>query len=190
MAKKTVATLQTGGGKDYIKCIKAVKNKKKQGYALDLGCGAGVDSKYLAKNGFKVIAVDNSSDAIKQAKKTCKELSVKVVKADIVNFKIEPDKYSLIISWNTLPFLRKKEAKKVLESIKKGLKKEGLFIFSIFGENDDWKDKKQMSFWNLEEFKKKMKGVEFVELIEKQKKDSSATGQVKFWHLIQGVIKK
>jgi hypothetical protein len=35
MAKKTVATLQTGSGKDYIKCIKAVKNKKKQGYAFE-----------------------------------------------------------------------------------------------------------------------------------------------------------
>ncbi|MGM0496493.1 MAG: DUF4295 domain-containing protein [Bacteroidota bacterium] len=35
MAKKTVATLQTGGGKDYIKCIKAVKTKKKQGHAFE-----------------------------------------------------------------------------------------------------------------------------------------------------------
>lgn len=35
MAKKTVATLQTGGGKDFIKCIKAIKNKNKQGYAFE-----------------------------------------------------------------------------------------------------------------------------------------------------------
>jgi len=35
MAKKTVATLQTGSGKDYVKCIKAIKNKEKQGYAFE-----------------------------------------------------------------------------------------------------------------------------------------------------------
>lgn len=35
MAKKTVATLQTGSGKDYIKCIKAVKNRSKNAYAFE-----------------------------------------------------------------------------------------------------------------------------------------------------------
>ena len=35
MAKKVVATLQTGSGKEHIKCIKAVKSKDKQGYAFE-----------------------------------------------------------------------------------------------------------------------------------------------------------
>ncbi len=35
MAKKVVATLQTGSGKEHIKCIKAVKNKNKQTYSFE-----------------------------------------------------------------------------------------------------------------------------------------------------------
>ena len=35
MAKKTVASLQTGGGKDFIKCIKAVKEKDKKAYTFE-----------------------------------------------------------------------------------------------------------------------------------------------------------
>lgn len=35
MAKKTVASLQTGGGKDFIKCIKAVKEKDKRAYTFE-----------------------------------------------------------------------------------------------------------------------------------------------------------
>lgn len=35
MAKKTVATLQTGSGKDFIKCIKAVKEKDKKAYSFE-----------------------------------------------------------------------------------------------------------------------------------------------------------
>ena len=34
MAKKTVATLKTGSGKDFTKVIKMVKNKDKGGYAF------------------------------------------------------------------------------------------------------------------------------------------------------------
>ncbi|UKN01712.1 DUF4295 domain-containing protein [Paracrocinitomix mangrovi] len=34
MAKKTVATLQTGGGKEHTKCIKMVKNEKTGSYTF------------------------------------------------------------------------------------------------------------------------------------------------------------
>lgn len=34
MAKKTVATLQTGGGKEHTKCIQFVKNEQTGGYSF------------------------------------------------------------------------------------------------------------------------------------------------------------
>ena len=34
MAKKTVASLQTGGGKEHTKCIKMVRSEKSGGYTL------------------------------------------------------------------------------------------------------------------------------------------------------------
>lgn len=34
MAKKTVASLQTGGGKEHTKCIKMVKNEKTGAYSF------------------------------------------------------------------------------------------------------------------------------------------------------------
>ncbi|MFW5916750.1 MAG: DUF4295 family protein [Bacteroidota bacterium] len=35
MAKKTVASVQSSAGKDFIKCIKAVKNKQKGTYSFE-----------------------------------------------------------------------------------------------------------------------------------------------------------
>jgi hypothetical protein len=35
MAKKTVATLQTGSGKDFIKCIKPVKDSERNTYTFE-----------------------------------------------------------------------------------------------------------------------------------------------------------
>ncbi|MFA5297335.1 MAG: class I SAM-dependent methyltransferase [Lutibacter sp.] len=173
---------------DYL--VDIVKKGEVSGLALDLGCGAGVDAKYLAENGFKVIAVDNNIDAINKTKKVCEGLDVEVIESNITNFKIEPEKYSLIIAWNTLPFLKKEETKQILKNIKKGLKKDGLFVFYILGEKDGWSNKKNMSFWNLDEFEKFMKGAQFVELYEKRKQEPAATGQSKFWNSIRGVIKK
>ncbi|MEO9532085.1 MAG: DUF4295 domain-containing protein [Crocinitomicaceae bacterium] len=34
MAKKTVASLQTGGGKEHTKCIKMIKNEKTGAYTF------------------------------------------------------------------------------------------------------------------------------------------------------------
>ncbi len=162
----------------------------KERQALDLGCGAGVDAKHLAQNGFIVTAVDNDDCAIKQTAENCRDLNVITEKEDIYNFKIEKNKYSVIIAWNSLPFLDKKRVENVLKNIKDGLVNNGVFVFSIFGKNDDWKDRENMSFWDLEEFKKFMADFKFVELYEKQKEEAGATGNVKFWHLIQGIAKK
>ena len=35
MAKKTVASVKSAAGKDYIKCIRSVKNKQKDTYAFE-----------------------------------------------------------------------------------------------------------------------------------------------------------
>ena len=42
---------------------------KQQGKVLEIGCGSGFDSKYLASLGFDVIAIDVSEEAIQIAKK-------------------------------------------------------------------------------------------------------------------------
>ncbi len=34
MAKKTVATLQTGGGKEHTKCVKMIRNEKTGAYSF------------------------------------------------------------------------------------------------------------------------------------------------------------
>lgn len=34
MAKKTVASLQTGGGKEHTKCVKMIKNEKTGAYSF------------------------------------------------------------------------------------------------------------------------------------------------------------
>jgi 2-polyprenyl-3-methyl-5-hydroxy-6-metoxy-1,4-benzoquinol methylase len=111
---------------NWDKFIQATKSRKPVGFlmgavekikspnklALDLGCGAGIDAKYLAENKFQVEAVDYNQDSIDQTKKLCEDLSVNVIKSNIIDYKIKPNNYQIIISWNTLPFLKKRRCSK------------------------------------------------------------------------------
>lgn len=172
-----------------IEALKALKNKK--GWALDLGCGAGIDAKYMAENGFQVEAIDLVKESIEQTKKICKNLSVFAIQTNITDFKIKPKKYLIIVCRNTLPFLTKKEAEKILGNIQKGLRKRGVFIFGLFGPEDDWaKSHPEMSFWTVEELKKLLPDMEFIKIIEERETGSAASGEVKFWHKIQGIARK
>ncbi len=59
---------------------------------IDLGCGQGIDSLFLAKNDFSVIAIDSSDVAINQIKTKKDELklnNLELICGDINDFDIE-----------------------------------------------------------------------------------------------------
>lgn len=161
------------------------------GRVLDLGCGAGVDAKYLAEQGFKVEAVDFNKESIEQTKKLCGDLHVSVIQGNVVDYNIASNIYQLIIAWNILSFLTKDESSKILLNIQKGLAKNGIFVFSLFGPEDNWaKTHSEMSFWTIEELKTLLPKMNFIKLLEEKQKRAGAMGQVKFWHLIQGIAQQ
>ena len=188
---------------NWNKFIKATKDRQPVGFlvdtvkkitltkgrVLDLGCGAGVDAKYLVKNGFKVEAIDNNKKSIEQAKILCKGLNIKITQCDIVNYEIQSNFYQLIISWNVISFLKKSDARKVLNDIQSGLRDDGFFVFGFLGMEDEWNNKNHsdMSFWTIEELKDILSDMKFIRILEIKEKKPSATGEMKFWHQIQGI---
>ena len=102
--------------------------------ALDLACGAGRNSIYLAKCGFDVDAVDIAQIAIDalDAEADKKNLSHKVnaVLADLDRYKIEEEKYDLIVMTNFLD-------RKILSSAKLALKKDGILFVETYMISDE-----------------------------------------------------
>ena len=68
--------------------------------AVDMGCGEGRDSIFLAKRGFNVTAIDVSRSAVKRAKKWSKRegLPIEFLVADVTHLPIRNDTYDLAIN--------------------------------------------------------------------------------------------
>jgi len=119
-------------------------DKVKIGLTLDLGCGAGSKSIYLAKKGFKVIGIDISETAIKYAKESAKKAKVKAsfIVADATDLSFLKDKkFDFVLDWAHFHGIPKNKREKYIQEIVKHTKKGSTFLLRCFG-----KDKIQKEF--------------------------------------------
>ncbi len=94
------------------------------GRALDIACGMGRNTVYLAEHGFVVDAVDISGEALSQIPASDK---IFTIEADLDEYVIAKDSYDLMINCHYLD-------RAMFSAIKDGLKEEGVLIFETFVE--------------------------------------------------------
>lgn len=163
--------------------------------ALDLGCGALKDSKFLINCGFIVDAVDKEA-AVKLLAKDLIMLkpkgAINVIIADYNEHDLGKDKYLIVNAQNTLSFNDEKNIKQLIDKIHKALKKKGLFVGSLFGPKDYWakKRKEKMSFYNSRQAKQLLTHFEILEIWESESDRKTALGTEKHWHVIDFIAKK
>jgi len=92
------------------------------GQGLDVACGTGRNTHFLAEKGFLVDAVDFSDYALRQIK----EISmIKKIDTDLDKYNITPNKYDLIVNTNYLN-------RRLVSQMKDALKSGGVLIFESF----------------------------------------------------------
>jgi len=111
--------------------IKIIPKKSK---ILEVGCGEGNHSIYLAKKGFDVIAIDSSKNAIEFAKKKIKKkFKIKFLCKDYSKVSQYKEKFDFIFDWRFLHEIKtKNERKKYIDSISNALKDEGKYLTVAF----------------------------------------------------------
>ena len=92
------------------------------GNALDIACGIGRNTHYLAEKGFVVDAVDLSDYALRQVKNTP---NINKIETDLDSYHLAIDRYDLIVNINYLN-------RDLLPQIKKALTQDGIVIFETF----------------------------------------------------------
>lgn len=119
-----------------IKCIKDYRIEPCR--AIDVGCGQGRNTLWLASKGFQVVALDNSRSAIETLKKAAKaqNLKIDIRLADIRSFDFGTEKFDLVLIQTTLNHLEHNYIPAVCEKIMKSLAPKGLIYCVSFTKDD------------------------------------------------------
>lgn len=106
--------------------------------ALDVGCGQGRNALWLASQGFKVLAIDNSSSAIKSLKKIAyeKRLDIDAQLSDILSFNLRQKEFGLILIQTTLNHLDPDCIIECCTKIYQSLKCDGILYCVAFTTDD------------------------------------------------------
>lgn len=130
---------------------KFVDMKIKPGICIDLGCGAGNDTIFLIKNGWKVIAIDkeNTENIIRNNLNNEEQNSLEFEKQDFENITLKP--CDLLVANLSLSFCNKKYFSELWNKIVNSISKDGYFVGNFFGINDTWANRPYMTFLSKED---------------------------------------
>jgi tellurite methyltransferase len=169
---------------------RAVRLLGRTGEALDLGCGAGRDTRYLLAHGWSVTAVDREPAAIAQLAEL-PQAHLRVVQSSFEDVAYGHATYDLVSAQFALPFIPKAHFSAVFARIKQAIKPGGVFAGQFFGIHDEWNTPgADMTFLTREQVDTLLGDMQVHEITEENKIGTTATGGSKRWHVFHVIAQK
>ncbi len=168
--------------------VRAVSLLPQKGRALDLGAGAGRDTRYLLEQGFQVTAVDGDPHAVAMLR-SLQEQNLRVTQASFEEFVFET--YDLINAQFALPFVSPRLFNEVFARVERALKPGGVFVGQFFGIHDQWNaPEHEMTFLTREQAEAVLQNLDIIELNEEEVDGHVADGSPKHWHTFHIIARK
>jgi len=157
--------------------------------AIDLGAGAGNDTKYLLEKGFKVTCIDKEekSKEIIMSQITQNEN----LKFELQEFEIlKLDKADLIYSCFSLHLCNPDKFNNMMNEITNNINNNGFFVGNFLGEEDGWYGNDRMTFLPKEKALDYFKDFEIKYYAEKKYIKDLVMGEKKKWHVFEIIAMK
>jgi len=110
------------------------KGLVKKGKALDLCCGAGTNTVYLAQNGFEVTGIDISPTALEYAKAKAKKADV-AINFSVENFVELPFKdeaFDFVFDMGCFHHVEPEDRQRFIQGVSRVLKQGGMYMLTCF----------------------------------------------------------
>lgn len=159
--------------------------------AVDLGCGAGRDTRDLLRRGWRVIAVDQQPAAIEVIRSLIgpgEDARLTGVVADVGTYEVPAA--DLVIANLVLPFLAGPAYPATWERITSAVRPGGRIAAMVFGDRDGWADDPTMTCASPETVRSFLHGFELEHWDVGEEDRPTALGEMHHWHRIDVVARR
>jgi tellurite methyltransferase len=160
-------------------------------FAVDLGCGAGRDSRELLRAGWRVLAVDRepaAADFLRKAAGPDLAGRLETRIADLADVSIPP--CDLVNASLCLPFLRPEPFAATWRRIVDALPPGARFAAMLFGDRDGSAADEAITCLSPDSIRARLAGFEIESWNEKEEDTTTALGEPHHFHLIEFVARK
>jgi|SRR5919108_1116877 SAM-dependent methyltransferase len=151
------------------------------GRAIDIGCGAGIETMEMLRRGWEVLAIDAERDGIRRLRDRAgadPRLTAIVSRMQDVDVPAA----DLVHAAFSLPFCPPPAFPHLWERIRAALRDGGRFVGNLFGDRDTWASTEPaMTFFDVASARGLFDGLE-LEVFEEEEEDGDAWGRPKHWH--------
>jgi trans-aconitate methyltransferase len=159
--------------------------------AIDLGCGAGVETLALLEAGWTVHALDSDQSSLAQLRQDAAEKSQYLLhthEADFNQLSGLPEA-DLIYAGYALPFTRPAQFASMWATVLRSLRPDGWLAVNLFGDRDSWADNAEQIFLTETDARALFAGLE-VERFDVQDEDGVAFSGPKHWHVFSVIARR
>jgi SAM-dependent methyltransferase len=153
------------------------------GFAIELGCGDGVDTAGLLDAGWEVLAIDGERNAIRRVRELaagCPRLATEVVRFEEI---VDLPPADLVLAPYTLPFCPPDAFPRLWTAVRRSLDGGGRFSGNFFGPNDSWFGTPGLTFHARDDLAALFVGFD-IEVLEELDDDGETADRVdKHWHV-------
>jgi len=168
--------------------VRAASLGPRSGRALDLGAGAGRDTRYLLEQGFEVTAVDAEPRSVALLS-ALPQSRLSIVQSSFEDFAFAT--YDLISAQFALPFIPRDRFTDVFARLKAALAPGGVFAGQFFGVHDQWNTpERAMTFLTRAEAEALLGDLETIEFTEEDADGRIADGSPKHWHVFHILVRR
>lgn len=160
-------------------------------FAIDLGCGNGVDTLELLRRGWKVLAIDREPSAIEWVRRRMPIEHAAHLKTQVAPLEtVELPPADLINASYSLPFCGPEYFERLWSQLQASLQTHSRFAGNLFGDRDGWAHNPHMTFHTADQVKQLLKSFETEFMLEEESDGVTALDDPKHWHTYSIVARK
>jgi trans-aconitate methyltransferase len=155
--------------------------------ALDLGCGAGIETTAMVSEGWRVHAIDSAPGTLERVSHIAGDGDVTTAVADLAALTELPPS-DLIYAGYSLPYVPPSRFPAVWKVIRAALRPGGWIAVNLMGDHDEWAGKEDETSFSATEARALFDGWEMVDFAEEDGRRPSYSGE-KHWHFFDVIAR-